>query len=168
MDYVRAGCAALFAVVFAVSAWSKLRDFEGFARSVPSLAPVAGRWVRTVASTVVFLEIAAAVLVVVPATAVIGFGLALGLMLVFAAGIAWSLRRGRRTSCRCFGASDTPVSARHIVRNLLLACAAVLGAVSPVPSVPIAGLVVAAATGLVLAVLVVAMDDLAVIFVRSS
>jgi methylamine utilization protein MauE len=168
MEYVRAGCAALFAVVFAVSAWSKLRDFRGFAHSVPDLAPVPARWVTPVSVTVVAAESATAVLVLIPATATLGFALALALMLAFIAGIAHALRRGRRTSCRCFGASDTPVGPRHIARNFALAVVAVLGALAPGHAIPFAGFALAGLTGIVLAVFVVAMDDIAVIVVRSS
>jgi hypothetical protein len=167
MEYLRAGCAALFAVVFAVSAFSKLRDFGGFARSVPDFAPVPARLVNTVAVAVVAAEAATVVLVLVPATATFGFALALALMLAFTAGITHALRRGRRTSCRCFGASNTPVSPRHIVRNLALALAAALGASAPSTALPLAGLALAALTGVVVAVLVVAIDDIAVILVRS-
>ncbi|MEU4828673.1 hypothetical protein AB0H37_43100 [Actinomadura sp. NPDC023710] len=39
MELVRIGCACLIGLVFAVSAVSKLRDFDGFARSVPALVP---------------------------------------------------------------------------------------------------------------------------------
>ena len=167
MEYVRAGCAALFAVVFAVSAVSKLRDLRGFARSVPDFAPIPARWVNAVAVAVVAAEAATVVLVLVPATATVGFALALGLMLAFVAGIAHALSRGRRTSCRCFGASTAPVAPRHIVRNLALAVAAVLGALAPGTALPLAGLALAALTGVVVAVLVVAMDDIAVIVVSS-
>jgi hypothetical protein len=89
-------------------------------------------------------------------------------MLIFSAGIAHALSRGRRTSCRCFGASETPMGPRHIGRNLGLALVAVLGAMAPGHPIPFAGLALAAVTGIVLAVLVVAMDDIAVIVVRSS
>lgn len=168
MEYLRAGCAALFAVVFAVSAFSKLRDMRGFARSVPDFAPVPARWVNAVSTAVVLAESASVVLVLIPATATLGFTLALALMLAFTAGIAHALSRGRRTSCRCFGASSAPVTQRHIVRNLALAVAAVLGAIAPGTTLPLAGLAIAALTGVVLAVLVVAMDDIAVIVLRSS
>ncbi|GGT84312.1 hypothetical protein [Actinomadura citrea] len=39
MELVRIGCACLIGLVFAVSAVSKLRGFDGFARSVPALVP---------------------------------------------------------------------------------------------------------------------------------
>ncbi|MET8996265.1 MauE/DoxX family redox-associated membrane protein [Amycolatopsis sp. Hca4] len=166
MEYLRAVATALIAVVFAASAFSKLRDFRGFARSVPALAPVPARWVTPVSVTVVAAEPASAGLVLV--TAVAGFVLATALLLAFTVAIAASLRRGRRAPCRCFGATETPVGPRHLVRNALLICFAVLGAFAPDHLPPAAGAVVAFAAGVVLAVLVVAMDDIAVVFARSS
>jgi len=168
MEYLRAACAALIAVVFAASSVSKLRDFRGFARSVPVLVPMPARWVRPVSVAVVVAEASTAVLVVVPATAAAGFVLASGLLLAFTAAIAASLRRGQRAPCRCFGAADTPVGPRHLARNTVLVCFAVLGALAPEHLPPVAGAAVAVAAGAVVAVLVIAMDDIAIVFARSS
>ncbi|MET8847600.1 MauE/DoxX family redox-associated membrane protein [Amycolatopsis sp. NPDC004625] len=168
MEYLRAAGAALIAVVFAVSSVSKLRDFRGFARSVPALVPMPARWVTPVALTVVVAEAGSAVLVVVPATAPAGFLLASALLLAFTAAIAASLRRGRPAPCRCFGVSETPAGPRHLARNSVLLCLAVLGALAPETLPPLAGAVVACGAGVVVAVLVIAMDDIAVVFARSS
>jgi hypothetical protein len=166
MEYLRAAGAAVIAVVFAASAVSKLRDFRGFARSVPALVPMPAKWVTPVSVAVVGTELASAVLVLV--TAVAGFVLASALLLAFTAAIAASLRRGRRAPCRCFGATETPIGPRHLVRNTLLICFAVLGALAPAHQPPVAGAAIAFAAGVVVAVLVVAMDDIAVVFARSS
>ncbi|WP_086851162.1 MauE/DoxX family redox-associated membrane protein [Amycolatopsis kentuckyensis] len=166
MEYLRAAGVALIAVVFAASSLSKLRDFRGFARSVPALVPMPARWVRPVAVAVVAAELGSAVLV--PVTAVGGFVLATALLLAFTAAIAASLRRGRRAPCRCFGATETPIGPRHLVRNTLLICFAVLGALAPEHLPSVAGAAVAFAAGVVVAVLVIAMDDIAVVFARSS
>jgi hypothetical protein len=124
------------------------------------------RWVPGVSVAVVVTELASAVLVLV--TAVAGFVLATGLLLAFTAAIAASLRRGRRAPCRCFGATETPIGPRHLVRNATLICFAVLGALAPDGLPPLAGAAVAVAAGVVVAVFVVAMDDIAVVFARSS
>ncbi|WP_326943175.1 methylamine utilization protein MauE [Amycolatopsis sp. NBC_01307] len=168
MDYLRAACATLIAVVFAASSVSKLRDFRGFARSVPALVPMPANAVVPVSVAVVGAEAGAAVLVVVPATATAGFVLASLLLLAFAASIGTALRRGRPASCRCFGTADTPVGPRHLARNTVLLCFAVLGAFAPEHLPPVAGAALAVAAGGVAAVLVVAMDDIAVVFARSS
>ncbi|MEV6827393.1 MauE/DoxX family redox-associated membrane protein [Amycolatopsis sp. NPDC051102] len=168
MEYLRAACAALIAVVFAASSVSKLRDFRGFARSVPALVPLPARWVTPVSVAVVAAEAGSALLVVVPATAAVGFLLASALLFAFTAAIAASLRRGRVAPCRCFGVTETPIGPRHLVRNSLLLGLAVLGALAPAHLPPLAGAAVAAGAGVVVAVLVIAMDDIAVVFARSS
>ncbi|MGW3996868.1 MauE/DoxX family redox-associated membrane protein [Amycolatopsis sp. NPDC004772] len=166
MEYLRAAGTALIAVVFAASSFSKLRDFRGFARSVPALVPMPARWVTPVSVAVVGTELASAVLVLV--TPIAGFALATALLLAFTAAIAASLRRGRRAPCRCFGATESPIGPRHLVRNTLLICSAVLGALAPEHLPSVAGAAVAFAAGVVVAVLVIAMDDIAVLFARSS
>lgn len=168
MEYLRAACATLIAVVFAASSVSKFRDFRGFARSVPALVPMPANAVVPVSVTVVGAEAGAAVLVVVPATATAGFVLASLLLLAFAAAIGTALRRGRPATCRCFGAADSPVGPRHLARNTVLLCFAVLGAFAPEQLPPVAGAALAVAAGGVAAVLVIAMDDIAVVFARSS
>ncbi|MFJ1765374.1 MauE/DoxX family redox-associated membrane protein [Amycolatopsis sp. NPDC088138] len=168
MEYLRAACAALIAVVFAASSLSKVRDFRGFARSVPALVPMPADAVVPVSVAVVVAEAGAAVLVVVPATATAGFLLASLLLLAFAAAIGTALRRGRPAACRCFGAADTPVGPRHLARNTLLLCFAVVGALAPGGLPSVAGAAVAVAAGGAVAVLVIAMDDIAVVFARSS
>ncbi|MDQ7807211.1 MauE/DoxX family redox-associated membrane protein [Amycolatopsis sp. A133] len=166
MEYLRAACAALIAVVFAASAVAKLRDFRGFARSVPVLVPMPARWITPVSVAVVAGEASAAVLV--PVTAVAGFLLASALLLAFTVAMAASLRRGRRPPCRCFGSAETPIGPRHLARNTVLTCFAVLGALAPEHLPPVAGTAVAFAAGGVVAVFVIAMDDIAVVFARSS
>ncbi|WP_328451337.1 MauE/DoxX family redox-associated membrane protein [Amycolatopsis sp. NBC_00438] len=168
MEYLRAACATLIAVVFAASSLSKFRDFRGFARSVPALVPMPANAVLPVSVAVVAAEGGVAVLVVVPATGTAGFLLASLLLLAFAAAIGTALRRGRPAPCRCFGAGDTPVGPRHLARNAVLLCLAVAGALAPAHLPPVAGAALAVAAGGAVAVLVIAMDDIAVVFARSS
>ena len=117
MEYLRAAGAGLIAVVFAASSVSKLRDFRGFARSVPALVPMPPRWVPPVSVAVVVAEGASRSSWSSPGDRP-GFVLASALLLAaFTTAIAASLRRGRRAPCRCFGAADTPVGPRHLARN---------------------------------------------------
>lgn len=59
--------------------------------------------------------------------------LALGVLYVgFAGFVGWSMRRGLPIqSCGCFGKTDTPPTAAHVVVNLTLAAAAFLSARRP-------------------------------------
>jgi Methylamine utilisation protein MauE len=169
MEYVGVGCASLIGWVFLASAMSKLRNFGEFTRSLPALAPVRPGQVRALAMTVVAAEVAVPILLLFPAAVLYGFALAGALLTGFTAAIGTALRRGRRTPCRCFGASSTPLGLSHLVRNVILIISALAGGLAPAAQSPqAAGLAVAIAAGLLGAILIVAMDDIAFLFARTS
>lgn len=172
MVYLMTGLKCLVGVVFLLALCGKTvvrGGFGGFERSLRDLRVVPRAYLRPVAVLVVAGEAGVVLALAVPgrATAVVGFGLATALLLVFAAGIARGLRRGSRTPCRCFGASTTPLGPHHLLRNLLLAVLAVLGATTTVVAAPgghPAGALVAAAAGLVLGALAATLDELLALF----
>ena len=169
MEYVGVGCASFIGWVFLASAISKLRHFGEFTRSLPALAPVRPGQVRPLAVAVVATEAAVPVLLLFPATVFYGFALAGALLAVFTAAIGTALKRGRRAPCRCFGASSTPLGPSHLVRNAILLISTLAGGLALDAQPPqAAGLVVAIAVGLVGAILIVAMDDIAFLFARTS
>jgi hypothetical protein len=186
-EYVVVAARGLVAVVFAVSALSKLRSRQAFEELVGSLrqfgVPVA--WRRPVGGAVAILESAVVVLLCgavvfgsdsgTAARSVVGMGFALAtvLLIAFTAGIARALRRGAEAPCRCFGASSTPLGRRHLVRNGLLLVSTVTGLlgalVGPVDPPDLGGAAVALLAGLVCGALVTAFDDLVDLFaVRPS
>ncbi|OPC78973.1 methylamine utilization protein MauE [Embleya scabrispora] len=173
MGYAYVGCACLVGLVFVASAVSKFRDFAGFVASVPHLVPMPIERARPIAILVVAAETAVPVLVAVPPLGALGFTVAAVLLLAFTVAVAGALRLGRRSSCRCFGASDAPLGARHLARNGVLLAAACAGAAAAVPggatdSPPLAGGVVAGAAGLVGALLIITLDDIVDLFARTA
>lgn len=177
LDYVGFGCYCLVGLVFAVSSASKLRGRTAFdqfvkAAGILTVATIPGYQAsrdgaRRIGAAVVAGELAVPVLLVVPGTAGIGLGIAVLLLTVFGVGIVAAMRRGLRTSCGCFGSSSTPLGTRHLVRNAMLVIAAATGlAFGPdrVGQADPAGLAVAGAGALILAVLVVRLDDLIDLF----
>lgn len=170
------GLLTLLSLVFAVSVTGKLRDQRSFADSLRTLLPE--RWVGAVATSVTAAE---ALLAVGLGWVLVGqFGpgsgwpgwlppaAAVAFLAVLTVGVASAIRRGTGTRCACFGSSTRLLSGRHLVRNgVLLGAATValaLSVGSPGPPVePAAGLVGAAA-GVVLAVVVVRLDDLIDLF----
>jgi hypothetical protein len=169
LAYLLFGARCLLLVVFAVSAAGKLRGagaFGAFRRATVTLVP----WVRpvgaAVAAGVVAAESAVVVLLATPATVSVGFAAGLGLLGVFTVAIAAALRRGSTEPCRCFGASASPLGARHLVRNAILLLAAASGfAAGTMPGAAEPwGLVFVGATAVVLALLVVWFDVLADLF----
>ncbi|MFI6586828.1 MauE/DoxX family redox-associated membrane protein [Embleya sp. NPDC050493] len=174
MGYIYVGCAGLIGLVFAASAVTKLRDFTGFVDSIPGLVPMRARSTRPIGCAVVAAETSVPVLVLLPPTRGPGFVVAGVLLAAFTAAVGAALRRGRRSPCRCFGASDTPLGARHLVRNgvLLAASIAGLSATGLDPSAdllpPLAGSAVAVVVGLVGALLIISLDDIVDLFARNA
>jgi hypothetical protein len=161
------GCCWLVAVVFAISATGKLRNRAvraAFRRSVRDMAVLPAGAVRPVAVAAPVGEAATAVLLAIPATAVVGCVLAFVLLGAFTAGIATVLRRGTSASCLCFGTTERPYSARHLVRNALLGAAALAGALLYGIPVEAPAALLAIAAGGVAALVVVTFDELLDLF----
>ena len=162
----------LVAIVFATAAASKLRRpaYQEFVNSTGRLLPA--RWKRArrlVAAVVLVAESLVTLLLLLPLNGVVpGLCMAVVLNTAFAVSTGAALRRGERTPCRCFGASSTPLGRTHVARNLILvACAALALAgrllLQPLPLRP-AGVLCAAAAAVLLAALLVRLDDLVALF----
>lgn len=113
--------AALLGAVFVVSAVAKLIDVARWRAhanglGVPRLVADVVPWVELVVGALV----AVAVFEPVPAVA------ALVMLVAFTIVIVLNLRAGRRPPCACFGAwSATPISWRHVARNVVFIALAV-------------------------------------------
>ncbi|HCT81603.1 MAG TPA: hypothetical protein DGG94_07375 [Micromonosporaceae bacterium] len=96
-----------------------------------------------------------------------GFALALTLLAVMTGAIVATIRRRAEISCPCFGASTTRLGIRHVVRNSILAAAALaglFGATSYSPPLPTSGVVIAAVAGMLAAAVVAMLDDIIDLF----
>jgi len=123
---------SVLALVFAVSACTKLADRDGFKSALGSFG-VPERLQVPTALLVPILELVIAIGLLPAASAWVAAAAALALLLVFTTAIVVNLMRGRRPDCHCFGQlSSTPVSWRTVLRNgVLMGGAAVLVAVGP-------------------------------------
>ncbi|WP_051451818.1 MauE/DoxX family redox-associated membrane protein [Actinospica robiniae] len=166
MAYSSLCLSMLICGVFGVSAFGKLRGraaFERFAASVTSLAGLHGRLARVTAVGVCALEVAICLTALAPGANRFGLAAAALLLAAFTVTLVRTVRAGRRVSCNCFGASETPVSAQHVVRNALLLTAAVAGLASGSPyghSLSAAGVSLCAFGAVVGVTVVSAFDDL--------
>ncbi|WP_328853332.1 hypothetical protein OG994_12445 [Micromonospora globbae] len=171
--YVAVSCLVTLAVVFTVSAFSKLRGrsaYDAFVAATGRLVPVGWLPAGPVAAAVLGAELA--VPLVLPVRPVAGLALAAGLLVAFCVGILRALRRGVRASCRCFGASGAPLGRRHAGRAAALAVLALVGAAAAgAASGPdlIAGarpeaVALAVGAAAVLALLTLTFDDLVDLF----
>ncbi len=122
---VRTVLAALFIVAVAGKLAGHGR-WLAFRSSLAALVPGRGRpaAVGVVAVAVVTAEAATAAGLVLPVGWPLGLAAAALLLVAFAAGIGYALRRGLRVRCRCFGASGGELGAAELVRNVVLAVAA--------------------------------------------
>ncbi|WP_338026010.1 MauE/DoxX family redox-associated membrane protein [Corallococcus macrosporus] len=131
LNAVNLGCRLMLATVFALAALGKARGrrpFDEFIQTLENLGFPRALAGAPLAATLVLTEAASALLLGVGVAA--GYALALALLVGFTLGIAWVMRRGEKVACRCFGASNAPVGAAHLVRNGLLLAVTVAGAVS--------------------------------------
>ena len=179
MDVVLVSCRGLLATMFLVSVMSKLRSrvaWQAFVASVHELRLLPERSVGPVAAVVMTAEVVSCALLVTPlaATAQAGFGLSSAMLAAFTVVIAVTVRRGLVVPCRCFGVAAAPLRWRHVVRNAVLAAVAFVGLFGGLgagvgPSGVPAGssgpaVVVGLSTGLVVAVVVIVLDDLLELF----
>ncbi|MFD1322750.1 MauE/DoxX family redox-associated membrane protein [Micromonospora sonneratiae] len=174
MAYVELAGRCLLGLVFLVAVTGKLRSrtaFDDFVASVAQFGLLPERWLPLTARLVLTGEAGIVLLLALPATVPAGYALAIGVLGILSAGMLTAVRRGRRPACLCFGAAGVPIGARHVARNLLLAAIAAGGLVASVatsgsPMRPAAALL-AVATAVPLAALVVRLDDIVELFTAS-
>jgi len=165
--YIEICCRLLLATVFVGALVGKVvgrASFRTFVMSLRQMAVLPASIVLPAARLSVTVEALIAVLLLVPIrwTGAAGFLLGAGLLAVFTVAVALSLRRGNRAPCRCFGASTAPLGVRHVVRNLTLIVAALLGLAATLSEGPldVAPSLVAGIMGLFLGLLATIFDDL--------
>jgi uncharacterized membrane protein YphA (DoxX/SURF4 family) len=120
------------ALVLGTSGLFKLRNLEGFRRSLANYRLLPPSLEGTAALLVPVLELGVAILILSP---VYPLGIALFLLLIalFSGAILWGLRQGGGFSCGCLGDVEEPLSPWLLLRNALLA---LLGALAYLGSEP--------------------------------
>jgi thiol-disulfide isomerase/thioredoxin len=126
MDTLADVVRALLAVVFTVAAVAKLLDLTRSRRTMAAFG-LSSRLAGPAGNTLPFVELAAAILLVIEPTAQVGGILALVLLLAFIGGMSYALAQGRTPDCNCFGQiAAEPIGWRTMVRNVILAGLAVV------------------------------------------
>jgi uncharacterized membrane protein YphA (DoxX/SURF4 family) len=164
MTYVVFTSRCVLGLVFAVSAFGKLRGFAGFRAGLAAMGVLPAPAVGPVAVLVVALEVAVPLLLIPNATVPSGLALSALLLAGFGAAIAVTLRRGTGAACPCFGPASRPFGRRHLLRNGLLVVLALAGLLAGGGTPPVAGAALSAVAGLLIGVLVITFDDLSELF----
>lgn len=120
------------ALVLGTSGLSKLRDLEGFRRSVANYRILPPSLEGGAALLVPLLELGGAVLILSPAYP-LGVTLFLLLLVLFSGAILWGLQQGGGFSCGCLGGVEEPLSPWLLLRNAVLAVLAALAYLGPEP-----------------------------------
>ncbi|CAL9372320.1 MauE/DoxX family redox-associated membrane protein [Streptomyces sp. enrichment culture] len=163
-------------LVFLCSVVGKIRGaaaYTGFRVAMARLVPALRGRTGPVAVLVVGAETAVVGALAVPATVTAGFALAAVLLAAFTTVLASALRRDETVACHCFGGGGQPVALRHVLRNVGLLCVASAGLVARLmttgdtaaASRPAVFLFTAGA-GVFLALVTVALDELAYLLSR--
>jgi peroxiredoxin/uncharacterized membrane protein YphA (DoxX/SURF4 family) len=130
MDALLLAARLILAAVFAVSGISKLFDLSGSQAAMRSFG-VPERFTRAGGIALPIAELVIALLLIPAATAGWGALLALILLAVFIAGISYSLSRGRKFDCHCFGQLTTSeIGPPTLIRNAVLAVLAAFVTIS--------------------------------------
>ncbi|CAB4815409.1 MAG: hypothetical protein F2873_02420 [Actinobacteria bacterium] len=110
----------LTVAVFVVSGGAKLADRDGTRRAVADFG-VSPSLVRPVSEVLPWMELGAAALVLVPATAWWGALVSLLLLASFTVAVSVNLGRGRTPECRCFGQlTSSTVGPATLIRNAVI------------------------------------------------
>ncbi len=122
-------------VIFAVASLSKIGDLAAFATQVHNfrLAPI---WSENlIAMTLPWIELVAALALVLGVRARPGAIVVTVLMAGFTVGVAVAIVRGLDFECGCFGTADhTRVGAVKLAENLLMLGVAATASRNPIPS----------------------------------
>ncbi|MGK5555331.1 MauE/DoxX family redox-associated membrane protein [Actinomadura kijaniata] len=169
MLYVSFACRLTLVAVLALAAVAKLRSPGAFADSLRGFDLVPARLRRPLAVLVPAAELLVALLLALPATVTAGLLAATLFCCGLTAVPILVVARGKKVTCACFGAGETPMGGWHIARNAVLLAAAGLGsavALTLGDGVPghAPGIVLAVVSAGVLTTLTVFVDDIAALF----
>lgn len=165
MAAVDIGARFLLAVVFATAVASKLTSRSAFREFRESVREFVAPIPTPIAWSLIAGEAAVGPLVLIPATVYVGYALGVALLCLFTMAVIVAIRTDRVVPCRCFGGRGAVLAGRHLSRNVLLLCAALVGisshasAIGATPSIPTIAL--AATAGALLGAVVAQWDDLA-------
>lgn len=124
----------LLAGVFLYAGLVKASSSAQFANALIPFTFLGDQWLGPISRTLPLVEIAAAILILLPWTRRLGAAILLLLCLLFIAVLGWALANGIIVSCACFGQDETPSAAKmamSLVRDAGLAALAAVVLIRP-------------------------------------
>lgn len=155
-------CQAIIIFTFFLSSFSKLRHMSLFQDAILDFNIFPSKWSRQLASLILFQEVTVVILLILQV--MMGFILAIFLLLCFTIVMMHTVITNHNVRCGCFGSTNQRVSILSIVRNTTLIMISLLGyylflqnkiAILRIESVIMYGLI-----GIVLSVLLVNLEDI--------
>jgi hypothetical protein len=153
-------CQCFVGVVFLVAAVGKVRGYQAFRDSLPAM-----RVPPALAGPVIAAELAVPVLLAFGNLPGLAFGSVAGFVLatLLLVGFTLAVRWAKPATCNCFG-TVAPLGRRHLVRNAVLATAALTGVVLAGAPVTLPAVILGGPLGVLSAAVLVRLDDFAVLF----
>ena len=125
-------CQTAVALVFLVAALAKIGDNAGFAGQIHHYRLVPFGLENLLAITLPWIEMVAALAILLRSRAQAGAVVAAGLMVLFVVVVGSAVVRGLDIECGCFGTADAArVGAAKLAQNLGLLAVAVVGSLRP-------------------------------------
>jgi len=122
-------CQLVTGAIFALAALSKLGDLHSFAAEIHNFRIVPIATENLLAITLPWIELVAALALLLGIRARAGAVLASWLLVAFTVAVASAVARGLDFECGCFGTADgAHVGTRKLVENLAMTLFAVVGA----------------------------------------
>jgi small-conductance mechanosensitive channel len=116
----------LFVALFVYTAASKIMTYESFEKVLHG-SPLIGNFSYIIAWLIPFVEIALALMLLIPATQKIGLYLSLGLMIFFTVYLIYMVLSGNRLPCSCGGVISKLSWRAHIWFNMTFVILALIG-----------------------------------------
>jgi methylamine utilization protein MauE len=175
MPYMEAAGRVLLGIVFMIAFLGKVRSreaFQAFADSLRNLGWLTERARTYVAVAIPVSEIAVAIMLSLPATALWGLAAGLSLLSALTIGAGAAIAHGRPVECRCFGATARPIGRSGLIRNGFLIVVALAGLVARMTAqhgpVNWTGMTLAVGVAFLGALLVTGWDEIAYLITTKS
>lgn len=134
MRYLSLIARLILAGVFLYAGLVKASSSAQFANALIPFTFLGDQWLGPISRTLPWVEIGAAILILLPWTRRLGAAVLLVLCLLFIAVLGWALANGIIVSCACFGQDETPSAAKmamSLSRDVALMAMAVIVLVWP-------------------------------------